>query len=266
MIFSLFYKLGIGIWNIMLNLIGVVSGATPDAFSPAAWQYITEVILPWTQGIGASMLNLFFMIGTLRSVENIKEGLTTELFVEICIKAVLANGLLLLALPIMQIFFEMSTDMSVFVMGGTAINFDQTDIDLGAELFYMSFSLIFFIVCLVCSVTVFLVVYGRFIQIYLLIASCPVALSTLPGGSGISASFYAWVRTFLSKTFSIVIICLSMAIASKMAQGTDYFGSLSGLGSLIDGAIQAVENMFNMIILAASVKGADVFMKHAFGL
>ncbi len=266
MVFSLFYNLGIGIWNIMLNLIGAVSGTTPDAFSPAAWQYITEVILPWTLGISATMLNLFFMIGTMRSVGNIKEGLTVELFVEICIKAVLANALLLLALPIMKTFFEMSADMSIFVFGGSSMNFSQTDMDVGAELFYMSFSSIFFIVCLVCSLTVFLVVYGRFLQIYLLIGTCPFAISTLPGGSGISATFYAWFRSFMAKTFSIVIICLSMAIASKMAQGVDYFGSLSGIGSLFDGAIQAVENMFNMVLLAASVKGADTFMRRAFGL
>lgn len=266
MIFSLFYHLGIGIWNIMLNLIGVVSGATPDAFSPAAWEYITNEILPWTQGIAANMLNLFFMIGTLRSIENIKEGMTTELFIEICIKAVLANSFLLLILPLLRTFFEMSADMSVFVLGGTNINFEQMDMDLGAEIFYLNFSLIFFIVCLVCSVTLFLVVYGRFIQLYLLIVSCPIAVATLPGGNGISASFYAWLRTFLSKTFSIVLICLTVTIASKMAEGVHYFGSLSGIGSIFDGAIQAVENMFNMIILAASVKGVDSFMKRTFGL
>lgn len=37
-----FYYIGMAIWKVMLILIGVTAGETPQAFSEGTWNYITQ--------------------------------------------------------------------------------------------------------------------------------------------------------------------------------------------------------------------------------
>ncbi len=260
-----FYIFGIAIWNLMLALIGATSAQTPMSFSGGTWYYISNTLYPGFFGIGATLMNTFFLIGYFRQVSNLKENFTLEIFIESCIKVVVANAMMVSGLLIMDQVFGIAGDLTGIILNETPITFSQADFDAGAKLFYMLFGIIFFVVCLVCSATVFLVVYGRYLDLYLLVLAMPVAMSTLPGGHGISQTAFSWVKTFLSKTFSIVVIAIALVIASRLCNSIS-FGSLSGIGGILDGAIQALQNMFTMILLAASVKGADTFMRRTFGL
>lgn len=150
------------------------------------------------------------------------------------------------------------------LIAGTDNPFVQSDMDGGAIFFYAVFGIIYFAVCLVSSVTIFLTVYGRYLQLYLLVLSAPIALSTIPGGPGISQTAGAWFKTLLAKSFSIVLIALAIIIASKMCAAID-FGQLAGIEAA-DGFIQALQNIFNMLLLTASVKGVDEFMRRTFAL
>ncbi len=266
----MFYKLSIAIWNLMLSLIGVGIKMTPDGFSPDAWSYVRNTVYPWMGAAGASLLNIFFLVGMLRQINNLREGLTLERFIEIGIKAVLANAILLIGFDLMEQMFSISGYMGNIVMSGTEISYTAADLDIGTVLFEIVFGIVFFLVSIICSGTVFLVVYGRYLQIYLLAATYPVALSTLPGGAGIAQTGYAWFKTFLAKVFSIVVIALIIVIVSKMSLSDDSFyglgAALSGEFGAIDGLPQALVNMCNMVLLSASVKGADTFMRRTFAL
>ena len=59
-------------------------------------------------------------------------------------------------------------------------------------------------------------------------------------------------------------IALAIIIASKMCAAID-FGQLAGIEAA-DGFIQALQNIFNMLLLTASVKGVDEFMRRTFAL
>ena len=260
-----FYYAGVAIWNGMLSLIGTVSVKTPETFSEGAWTYVTDTLYPWALAIGAMMLNIFFMIGIIRQTTNLKQNFTLEIFIDCCIKAVFANLLMLSGIELMKSFFSMASGICSSLMVETPNIAVQEDQDLGSILFYMIFGIIFLIVCLVCSVTVFLTIYGRYLQLYLLVVSGPFAWGTLPGGPGISQSAFAWLRTFLSKVFEVVLIVMAILIAGKMSSAID-FGTLSGIGGIFDGAIQAIQNICIMVLLTASVKGMDAFMKRVFAL
>lgn len=261
-----FYKLGIGIWNIMLALIGAVATETPMNFSHDTWSLVVHELYPWFLGIGTTLLNIFYFIGIIRQSGNLRENMTLEWLLDICIKLLIANALMTSGIVLMREMFGVAREMTGDILSGTPISFSQSDMDFGAELFYAVFGIIFFAVCLVCSVTIFLVVYRRFLQLYLLVLMMPIAMSTLPGGNGVSHSAYSWLRYFLSKTFSIVVIVLTIVISAKMCGGID-FGQLSGdIGTQLDGAIEALQNMFIMILLTASVSGTDAFMHRALGI
>lgn len=170
-----FYYIGMAVWKIMLILIGVTAGETPQAFSEGTWNYITQSLYPLFLAIGSTLLNVFFLIGYLRSVSNLRDGMTLEMFIELCIKVALGNLVIQSIIPIMEQIFNLAGGISKLLIAGTDNPFVQSDMDGGAIFFYAVFGIIYFAVCLVSSVTIFLTVYGRYLQLYLLVLSAPIA-------------------------------------------------------------------------------------------
>lgn len=258
-----FYNLGICIWNWTLSIIGLVTSTTPQSFSSEAWTYTTTTVLDFSMGIAASLLNIFYLIGIIRLSTNLKEAFTLEVFVDSVLKVLLGNLLILSGKELIVILFDIaSISASAFLLDVTT--FAQTDVDTGSILFNWAFGLMFMIVCLVCAVMIFMTLYNRYLWLYMLVAVYPFAFSTLPGGRGINNTASAWTRTFLAKTLEIVVIAIAVSIASKLCMAID-FGSMTGLAAELDGAIQTIQSMLTMIILTASVKGTDTFMRRTFG-
>lgn len=262
---SPFYTLGTVIWNLMLKLIGATVGQTPDTYSELAWGYVQYEIYPWMLAIGQSLLVTFAMVGYLRQAGDIKRDMTLEALVDCGIKLILASALMVSGLDLMQLLFSMAAKLSGGILTSTPVIYMQLDMDVGAFLFYLFFGFLYFMVCLVCAGMIFLAVYGRFLNLYLLVLSAPIAMSTLPGGQGMSQTAYAWLRTFLAKTFEIVLIALAIVIGSRLSNLID-FGKLDGVAGIFDGAIQALQNLSTMVLLTASIKGMDVFMRRTFAL
>lgn len=260
-----FYSAGVAIWNGMFSLITGVSVKTPETFSEGTWSYVEGTLYPWALAVGSMMLNIFFLIGLIRQTTNLKQNFTLEIFVECCIKVVFANAMMLSGMELMKIFFNMAGGICESLMLETPELFAQEDMDVGSVLFYMIFGIIFLVVCLVCSVMVFFTVYGRFLQLYMLVVSAPIAWGTIPGGQGVSQTAVAWFRTFLSKTFEVVMMVIAILIAGMMCTGIN-FGNMSGIGGIFDGAIQALQNICTMVLLTASVKGMDGYMRRTYAL
>lgn len=260
-----FYHFGVAIWNLMLSLIGFTAAQTPETFSQLTWGYVNYELWPWMVAIGASLLNISFYIGFMRQASNLKQDFTVEIFVECGIKVVAGNFLMLNGINLMKLFFEIASLLAGGFLTETPVIFAQADTDMGSLLFYFFFGTIFLGVCIVCSGMIFLTVYGRYLQLYLLLATAPIAFGTLPGGQGISQTAFAWMRTFFAKVFEVVLIVIAIVIASKMCNAID-FGSLNGIAGVFDGAVQALQNMATMVLLTASVKGMDVFMRRTFAL
>lgn len=258
-----FYTVGIAIWRFMLGLIGVSASQTPEAFSSGTWSYVTVDLYPMFAAVGATMLNLFFYIGYVRQAGNLKQEMTLEIFVEMCIKVIFGNALVQSSVLLTKAIYASSGNMAGLILSGTDYPFQQEDIDGGAVFYYLVLGIVFFAVCLVCSATVFLTCYGRFLQLYMLVLAAPPALATIAGGGGFSQTAASWFKTTLSKAFSIVFIALAITIASKICNGIDF--AQVGIEA-VNGGIQMLNNMCTMIIMTASVKGTDAFMRRTFGL
>lgn len=131
-----FYYIGMAVWKIMLILIGVTAGETPQAFSEGTWNYITQSLYPLFLAIGSTLLNVFFLIGYLRSVSNLRDGMTLEMFIELCIKVALGNLVIQSIIPIMEQIFNLAGGISKLLIAGTDNPFVQSDMDGGAIFFY----------------------------------------------------------------------------------------------------------------------------------
>lgn len=94
------------------------------------------------------------------------------------------------------------------------------------------FGIFYFLVCAVCGGMIFISVYGRFLHLYVMAACAPLALF--------------------------------LAVGMKL-QSIDWL-ELDGVGGWFDGMTQCLQNMVTMILMAASVKSADSFMRRIFGL
>lgn len=258
-----FFTAGTALWRFMLALIGVTAGQTPESFSSGTWSYVTSDLYPMFLAIGSTLLNLFFYIGYVRQASNLRQEMTLEIFVEMCIKVCLGNLLIQSSVLITKAMYASSGNMATLILRGTDRPFQQDDIDGGAVFFYLVMGIVFFAVCIVCSFTVFLVCYGRFLQLYMLVLAAPPALSTIAGGGGVSQTAVAWFKTLISKSFSIVFIALAITISSRLCNSIDY--ATAGLES-INGASQMLQNMCTMVLMTASVKGTDIFMRRTFGL
>lgn len=259
-----FYNLGVCVWNWALSLIGLVASTTPQNFATDAWTYTTTTVLDFSMGIAATLLNLFYYIGIIRMSTNLKEAFTLEVLTDSIIKMLLGNLLILYGIDFIIILFDIaSISADAFLLN--VVSFAQTDVDAGSIMFNFVFGIIFFIVSLVCSFMIFMTLYNRYLWLYMLVAVYPFPFATLPAGRGVNSSASAWLRTFISKTFEIVVIAIAVSIASKMCNAIN-FGTMEGLAAELDGAIQTLQSMATMIILTASVKGTDLFMRRAFGL
>ena len=249
----------------MSACIGMMQ-TTPQGFSAIAWNYVQTELYPWALSIGIMSLNLFIMMGFFKAVGNFKENMTLELMIEALIKVVILNVLLVSGLRIIGKIFQMAS-----AMAGTAVMIDSPsfftgDIDMGSRIFFWVFGLFYFIVAIVCAFLILLTLYGRYIKLYVLAVTFPLAMPTLTGGRGIEGTAYAWVKSFLANTFEIVIIALVIAIAGRIMTGVTIFTSENVILESFDGFAQALNSMIYMILMAVSVKGASTFLNKTFNV
>jgi hypothetical protein len=262
--FGPFFVAAKWIWDWCMGLsIGLIS-TSPQSFSGEAWRFVTEVLYPWSLGIGVVCLNLFFIIGFLKAVSNLKENITLELCIEAMIRLVAVNVLLQVGLTLVRTFFTMAS-----LLAGQVLNFEQpafytSDYDVGSNLFWWLFGFGYFIVAMVCAIIIFLTLYGRYIKLYLLLLFYPIAIPTIAGGRGIESSAYAWVKTFLSNVFEIVVIALTMSIAGRLISNVNL--PTAGFAEHFDGFIQGMHSIIYMILMATSVKGTSILLNKAFNL
>ena len=253
------------LWNMAMELIGVISSTTPQNFSNVAWSYTVNVIVGWTLTLGSSLFSAFYLINMLRQTTNLRQGITSERFIEIGITVIMGNYAMIYGVELMSLIFDITGTISGAFMMGNTMWFVSSNIDIGSTLFFLIFGLLYFGVTVVGVFTILFVVYSRYLNLYLLVGVGPMAWSTIPGGHGIASTASAWLKSFLAKSFEIVIIVFAINIASKMCAAIN-LGQLQGAGALFDGAIQMLHNMLTMIILTGAVKGADMFMHRTFGL
>ena len=252
------------IWNWCMGLCTGVMTKSPQTFSAETWEFVKETLYPWSLAIGVACLNLFFIIGFLKAASNLKENITLEMSVEAMIRLVAVNALLQAGLKLISTFFTMASALAGQVAGFQQPEFFTSDHDIGANLFWWLFGFGYFLVAVVCAILIFLTLYGRYIKLYMLLITYPIAMPTIVAGRGVDSTAYAWLKTFLSNVFEIVAIALTMSIAGRLISGITLPDA--GFASNFDGFKQGMHSIIYMILMATSVKGTPAFINKAFNL
>lgn len=261
-----FYNSAYAIWNFFMTNTYALMGYDLDKISPKAYKYVTETAYPFFYAIGGSLLAMFLLIGYLRKIDNLKEGITYESFLEMLIKLFIAEGILLNSTSLMNKFISISSTASKYFLGGTPPNLVTTEMDLGTYLLsHLLMGIVFAVMAFICGATILLTVFKRFLNLYMVIAVCPLATVTIAGGRGIENTFYAWMKTFFTETFKVVIIALALRLSGLMVSSMGYINT-NYISGLFDGALATVTSMLQMLIVTAFVKGSDELMKRMFDL
>lgn len=260
------YLLGNTIWNVVMELIAGVITMTPQEFSSDTWSYVTDTLYPWALGCGVAVINMFFLIGFLRGASNLRENITIEMWVELFIKAMLANGLMLSGMSMIQQFFNLTSVLSGQVLINQIPEFSTENLDLGAWLFFFIFGSLYVIVAIICAMIILFTVYGRYLKLYWLAAVAPIAFSTLAGGRGLEHSAFSWFRTFLSNVFEILAIAMTLSIGGMMIRSIDFGVFDSAFLGIVDGFGSVLQSLITMILMTGAVKGAGSLLNRAFGL
>ena len=256
-----------GIWNAAMKAVSGLLIKKPQAFSPGTWAFVDNTLYPFALSIGLSLLNLFFIIGWLQALTRLHENITLERTVDGLIKVVLANVLFLNIKTMIRELFSVAALMTGGVFTTQAPKLVANDIDVGSVLFYNLFGILYVIAAIVCSFLILITVYGRYIRLYLLVVSAPFALSTIVGGEEARRTFISWLKTFILNTFEIVMIALVMVICFKLTEkGIAVFEKGNVAVEAANGFWDALNGLFTMVIMTASVKGVNSFMSKAFGL
>ena len=260
-------KIADAIWNASMKLIAGLLTKSPQSFSSPAWSFVNGTLYPFALSIGLSLLNLFLIIGWLRALTRLHENITLEMTVNALIKVVAANVLFLNIKTIMTSLFSTATLMTGTVFTLQAPTLVTEDLDLGAALFYNLFGILYILAAIVCSFMILITVYSRYIRLYLLVVSAPFALPTIVGGEEARRTFISWLKTFLLNTFEIVMIAMVMVICFKLISGgVSLYEQGNVAVEAANGMLDALNGLFTMVLMTASVKGVNSFMAKTFGL
>lgn len=178
--------------------------------------------------------------------------------------AVALNVLMQMGMQLMKTLFSMASLMGGMVLDFQAPDFFTGEVDAGSVLFWWFMGFLYFFIALICGMLIFLTLFSRYVKLYLLTVTFPLAMPSMVSGRGIDETAKSWVRSFLGNVFEIVVIALVMSISGRIIGGMDIQGD--SFADFFDGFGQALTSTIYMIGMAVSVRGARSFMKETFHL
>ena len=267
-------EIGCNIWNSCAAVAAALLGKTPAGLSPDAYQFVVVRLYPIFLAIGTALLNLFFVIGYLRSSIDIRQSLTLENSLMLFVRLVLANALVVSILTWIPKLFSWAADLVARIAGLTgnasatlgSLKADQILGDASATglggISALILALLFIALVSVSGILICLTVFKRIFNLYLIIPLAPIALSTIAGGQGINHTAYAYIRSFLAICFECVLIAIVLAIGGYFIGDVDLFQ-----GKYADGpTAELVEAMLSVTMVSAAIRGADSFIRRVMGL
>ena len=199
----------------------------------------------------------------IRQAADLRHNLTIEILIMQALKLFLSEGLLLNGLPLMRELFIFAGALA-WTGGGIFFPSIPTpeEISIGTILLYWVLGLFYCLAAMVGGFVILCTVYKRYINLFVLVIFCPVAIAWLPGDVHTTL---AWVKSFLGSVFEIVVIAWVLALVSLMLNnGAIVFSSLEGTPA--EPFVAMLEGLLMMLISSGCVKGAESLLRRSFHL
>ena len=238
-----------GLFDSVNDQVGEIAGnvgASPASFSPEVFSLIRNisesVIIP-IAGLILTFIACYELIQLIIEHNNLA-NFETWIFFKWIFKTFVAVMLITNTFNITMAVFDVSqhvvTSAAGIISGSTAVdasaleNLEETlmDMDLGPLLGLWLQSIIVQITMSALSILIFVIVYGRMIEIYLMVSLAPIPFSTF-GSREQSQIGQNYLRSMLALGFQGFLILICVGIYAVMVQGIaftdDVIGSIWGV-------------------------------------
>ena len=238
-----------GLFDSVNDQVGEIAGnvgASPASFSPEVFSLIRNisesVIIP-IAGLILTFIACYELIQLIIEHNNLA-NFETWIFFKWIFKTFVAVMLITNTFNITMAVFDVSqhvvTSAAGIISGSTAVdasaleNLEETlmDMDLGPLLGLWLQSIIVQITMSALSILIFVIVYGRMIEIYLMVSLAPIPFSTF-GSREQSQIGQNYLRSLLALGFQGFLILICVGIYAVMVQGIaftdDEIGSIWGV-------------------------------------
>lgn len=238
-----------GMFDSVNDQVGEIAGnvgASPASFSPEVFSLIRNisesVIIP-IAGLILTFIACYELIQLIIEHNNLA-NFETWIFFKWIFKTFVAVMLITNTFNITMAVFDVSqhvvTSAAGIISGSTAVdasaleNLEETlmDMDLGPLLGLWLQSIIVQITMSALSILIFVIVYGRMIEIYLMVSLAPIPFSTF-GSREQSQIGQNYLRSLLALGFQGFLILICVGIYAVMVQGIaftdDVIGSIWGV-------------------------------------
>ena len=238
-----------GLFDSVNDQVGEIAGnvgASPASFSPEVFSLIRNisesVIIP-IAGLILTFIACYELIQLIIEHNNLA-NFETWIFFKWIFKTFVAVMLITNTFNITMAVFDVSqhvvTSAAGIISGSTAVdasaleNLEETlvDMDLGPLLGLWLQSIIVQITMSALSILIFVIVYGRMIEIYLMVSLAPIPFSTF-GSREQNQIGQNYLRSLLALGFQGFLILICVGIYAVMVQGIaftdDVIGSIWGV-------------------------------------
>ena len=238
-----------GLFDSVNDQVGEIAGnvgASPASFSPEVFSLIRNisesVIIP-IAGLILTFIACYELIQLIIEHNNLA-NFETWIFFKWIFKTFVAVMIITNTFNITMAVFDVSqhvvTSAAGIISGSTAVdasaleNLEETlmDMDLGPLLGLWLQSIIVQITMSALSILIFVIVYGRMIEIYLMVSLAPIPFSTF-GSREQSQIGQSYLRSLLALGFQGFLILICVGIYAVMVQGIaftdDVIGSIWGV-------------------------------------
>lgn len=238
-----------GLFDSVNDQVGEIAGnvgASPASFSPEVFSLIrniSESVIVPIAGLILTFIACYELIQLIIEHNNLA-NFETWIFFKWIFKTFVAVMLITNTFNITMAVFDVSqhvvTSAAGIISGSTAVdasaleNLEETlmDMDLGPLLGLWLQSIIVQITMSALSILIFVIVYGRMIEIYLMVSLAPIPFSTF-GNREQSQIGQNYLRSLLALGFQGFLILICVGIYAVMVQGIaftdDVIGSIWGV-------------------------------------
>ena len=265
----------LSIWNEKLGELFSMLTTTPEEFRGGAIWAIILKVFDSMSAVGLALVTLCWFAGVIKTVGTFTELKRPEVAVKVIVRLILAQYVVTNALELMKQFISLACGIVANIM--TASGFLAEDglvlpeeIISAAQNIGVISGLGAWIVALICmlvitvlSFIILLTVYGRFFKIFIYTALAPIPLAGFAGEptSGMGRSF---VRSYLAVLMEGAVILLACVIYSAFAASPPVIDPDASAQSMIFTYMSQL--IFQMLILVATIRGADRIAREVTGL
>ena len=261
-------------WTESLTRVYSIITVSPQNWNPDVWSII-KTINAGLSATAGSLLIMFFFIGYLKQASNLKEAKKLENVLSVLIKLAIAIGLVTSSMGIMLWIFKIMQGILGQIFSSASAVFSMTvpskiekaleDVDMlsaeGIEIGVIG--LILRLTVFIISIILVVIVWGRYLNLYLHFAVAGCFLSTF-ASEGTTHIGVAFIKSFVNVCFQAVIITLALIIYSKLLSSTSSSAiRLIESGDIANGLLEYSKDFFigALVTVALCKQGEQIASK-----